>query len=996
MSKQLTMKTGVVMFAALVLAGALAIFAFSAYQPVAAQETTSDNVTRSFSATDVETGGTLDVTITFDGGALDVVKVTEMLPDGWTYQSVVPADVEVAQSEQNISFDMIGGEDVTYTVMAPDMAGSAMFRGTVAEQDGAYVGGESMVTVSAPAPPEPEPTPLAPAPAPVQDLSLEAGINMLAATWSHSQGADDYTVQWRAMAATDWSEGATTTDNFYDITGLTGGTTYWVRVRPNMEGAEESRFTAVRGTPDSPAPKPEPGVKLEDGVTLSSMNADTAVRVVVGATAGSVIRGGNDIEITMSGFQFPDGGIDEDEVIVQGAGSSFYGNPQDISVSGSKITVTIPTKVIGAGGAAVDTQLDAGVYQVTFKQNAGLKTPTSSGTKTVTVDDGDATDEEFDVSIVTHVSVKPSWASRGDAVTVTGKGINASGTATVHLTDMKITDKTKGSDLTDELVLGTASMDGGAAVVEVDTSSSRFDAGAVAATKDDDAKGTNTIVMVDAGGNIVGSAVIGITPTVSLDVTEVRRSGLMEITVSDWYYGDVYDVKVNGIQVNLPDGRDEGSEADDWEVQSVGSDNKETFDVIVDRSVRLGTMQVVVYGETKDQQGTVTSQDKHSQTVDVGVFDLSVNPTTAVSDQVIRIEGSGFLSRACITSITVGERSIDEATNGDDVSEDSRDCVDTDSNGKLADSFRVPLGLKPGTYRLVVRDDGNRVGEADLEIAKPTIVLDPVMSQRGDTVTVVGSNFPAEDLITVSYVPEGATRGIPVASASSDTVGKWRATFTVPVTAPIGAEHEVVAQSQDKGDGSEVEGFNFNRADLNAKAIHEVPDETLEVSPDIVAAGQRLTVTGGNLPLFTPVSVIIGGIRAAGRVIGEDDASDGSGRYQRVILVPQLQPGTHTVELIAHARNEDISVARFVEISDIVTRPTDEVFAGQIAAGQLLVVWRYDNATSTWASYNPTAPAEINDLIEVSTDDIVWVEVTENVEFQGQTLFAGWNLISLE
>ena len=56
-----------------------------------------------------------------------------------------------------------------------------------------------------------------------------------------------------------------------------------------------------------------------------------------------------------------------------------------------------------------------------------------------------------------------------------------------------------------------------------------------------DAKGTNTIVMVDASGRIVGHTLLGILPTVDLDVTEVRRSGRMEISVSDWYYGDIYE-----------------------------------------------------------------------------------------------------------------------------------------------------------------------------------------------------------------------------------------------------------------------------------------------------------------------------------------------------------------------------------------------------------------------------------------------------------------------
>ena len=742
------------------------------------------------------------------------------------------------------------------------------------------------------------------------------------------------------------------------------------------------------------------------GVNLSSNNADADVTVEVIAQAEGTIRGGNDIVIGMSGFGVPDS-IDEDEIIIDGRASvdtgrmdsagntiyssSYYGNPASVSVSGSSITITVPTKVVGAGGQSIDTQIHPGGYTVSFKAGAGLSNPNSAGSKEITVDDGDATNHELPVQIVSHVSRKPSWVSRGDAVTVTGKGVNPDGDATVHLVTGMTADQVNagdGEDLVDELVLGRALRDAGTVVVEVDTSGSSFDAGAVDAKGDDHAGGTNLIAMVDAAGNVVGTTTIGILPTVKLDVSEVRRSGRMTVTVSDWYYGNIYEIRVNGILVDLPDtDTDDDTAADAWKRNIPASDAEgDGLVVIVDRSVRLGEMEVAVSGTTFVKQGSAGSRDIHKQTVDVGVFDLDITPSTAVIDQVIRVEGTGFTGRSCVESITVGGRVIEESTSGNDIGA-VEGCVRTDSNGQLADSFRVPDGLKVGEHTMIITDASNRVGEGVLTIPEPVITLDPMSSQRGSTVTIVGSNFPAEDLVTVAYGADEDT----VTTTTTDTVGRWRATFEVPIDATIGADHPVVAASEKKADG-----MDDRKPKLSASVDHNVPDETLDLSSDEVASGGRLGITATNLPLFTPVSITIGGIGAAGRVIGEDDASDGTGVYETVLLVPQLTVGTHTVELTVHTVGADVSVARFVEILDIVTRPTDEVFEDLIEAGILTVVWRYDNATGTWASYDPAAPAEVNDLDLVSTDDIVWVQTTADYEFQGNDYLAGWNLYSLE
>ena len=77
-------------------------------------------------------------------------------------------------------------------------------------------------------------------------------------------------------------------------------------------------------------------------------------------------------------------------------------------------------------------------------------------------------------------------------------------------------------------------------------------------------------------------------------------------------------------------------------------------------------------------------------------------------------------------------------------------------------------------------------------------------------------------------------------------------------------------------------------------------------------------------------------------------------------------------------------------------RPTAEVFSNLISDGSLVTVWMYHNQTQSWSVFDPRPEvALINDLIEVARKDILWVEVSRESAFQGQTLYEGWNLITL-
>lgn len=848
----------------------------------------------------------------------------------------------------------------------------------------------------------------------VANATVEISDNNSAATDTGDPAAVVNTAG-TGISVSDYDDGE---KNTVTISGL--GTPFGFTGDRMVKIAEATGYE-VEVTVDGRAVRGPAGTTEDDDTAMvvgTNNLADAAVQVTVTGTAEREIPGGRNIVVSLPGFHIPDS-IDRDNVIINGkptaadpdaaADPSYYGPPESVSVSGSTITLRVPVRDSDSNRTLAFIR-EGAEYEITFLLEAGLRNPNSAGIKTVTVKDTDsavANDGEFRVMIKSHIAVDSTWVQRGDMVEVTAKGINARGDATVHLHTYHAADDIAmletmlddgdltGVDLAALPALDRSPMDGGTAILNFETSSSIFNAQAVDATgvtAATSAMGTNVLIVVDAGGNVIGHTRLGLTPKVTLNLEEVRRTGKMGVTVSDWYYGGVSDLRVNGIQVGLPD-PDNADASIAWTERSVT--NGVPFTVVVPRRARLGTMEVVVSGTTDEKQGTLNTIDKHVQTVDVSVFNLEITPPTAVTDQVIRIEGSGFGPTQCITSIMVGDERIRRATTGDQVAIGNvADCVRTDSDGTLSNSFKVPHNLKPNTYSVVITDALNRVGQGQIIIPKPAITLEPEASQRGSTVTVVGENFPAEDVVGITY---GAD---PVTVATTDTVGKWRATFKVPVDATIGREYEVVAQSEKKGTGQTRVVTGEQTVSLNAEATHTVPEEILTVTPESVSSGQRLTITASNLPLFTPVGLTIGGLGVAGRAIGEDDASDGFGRYEKVLLVPQLTVGTHNVELRVHTVGSDVVVVTFVDILDIVTRPTNEVFADLIEAGQLASVWRYriDETGSDWDSFDPQYIGQpgINDLETVSTRDIVWIRVTENVTFQGAPLFTGWNLRTLE
>jgi hypothetical protein len=128
-------------------------------------------------------------------------------------------------------------------------------------------------------------------------------------------------------------------------------------------------------------------------------------------------------------------------------------------------------------------------------------------------------------------------------------------------------------------------------------------------------------------------------------------------------------------------------------------------------------------------------------------------------------------------------------------------------------------------------------------------------------------------------------------------------------------------------------------------------------------------------------------------------ATIADGSFTTEFLVPQLDSGVQTVEADVGGTTASASfIITSAGVAPVVTtQDTDVVFAAEITSDNLVRVWRFDNETQGWAFFDPRpAFADANTLIETSSNDIVWVNVTDQTTFQAQTLFPGWNLISLD
>ena len=487
-----------------------------------------------------------------------------------------------------------------------------------------------------------------------------------------------------------------------------------------------------------------------ESVALTTNKASSATRLTITGSGSQLgeVGPGDEIVINLDKFGLP-GSIAEADVTIDDGNNTA--NPRSVSVSGSNITLQLDKFVSDMPNSSDANIIDSSDDEITItiRDRAGITTPVKAGDYTVKVDakdrsdDGDTYDLDGDnmmVSIIRSISVKPTSATRGTEITITGKGFS-DGSAGVTAGNVSI---------------GAADIVGGSFTLTVNNNLKVNNNSAFVKGPD----GTDINASDGAGDEAETAANHKIKATFTVSPESPNPGQDVTITLADTDATDSSTVSVSfGGGTSL-----DAADTDD--------DNATTWKVAVPSDVRRGTIQMSV---------TVDSAAALTKNVTIATNPLDVVPSTVVPGQEISVTGTGFKGASTIAPGGVEIGSI--AANNE--------VLLVNNIGSVSFDVSVPDGVSGGETKVVVTDADGRVGEATITVTKAALTLDPVESLISSDLTVSGVGFPANDLVLIKYNNDIIT------TANTDSTGTFSKGIVVPSSGiATGGSYTVSAESQ--------------------------------------------------------------------------------------------------------------------------------------------------------------------------------------------------------
>jgi len=737
-------------------------------------------------------------------------------------------------------------------------------------------------------------------------------------------------------------------------------------------------------------------------------------------------------------------------------GANQLVNVGAVTVSGRAVTLTVPDMAPGTNSGNIgDNSIAAGAtITITFLQSAGIQNANeASAARTLDVKtSADAADTSDAFTITDFVSFSPSTAARGATVTVSGGGFAANcTTCSIRLSPQNRTDPTTGTSR------GTGSIDANGVFSGSFVPSSGTNTGYVWVTDSTGDYVVSSKIWTQKAGATPRTTSGTAGSTVSVDLVDFGTGTIADDsttlgTATASNPSDaVFDIPSTGDTTTLlpykfviPVGTNTGTHK--VTITDGGVSATFNFDVVartltvspnpaaIGQSITIsgtgftknGTISSISGSGSADLKGsssiTIDSAGAWSHTTTMDTINSSAGRAsnsytiTATDSGLLVGKSSGFKRTARTLTVSPStaapgvsvEVSVTGMTVDDGENTTTAAFTMTISSGTLAGTTQfpvgsdgsgtgtiaIPLAATVGTLTLTATDnadnlnadgDANRTAQATVKVPAGTITVDPAAASTGQIVTVTGSNFPPNT--TGSVLTFGGASGIPSGGYTADGNGSFAFTTEVPASST---------------GGSLTPGNKIVKATVGSisgtTTAFAIPNPTIVITPAEASPEDIIKIEGSGFNALSAATTLT--IGTASALPSPAPKAGRSGDISADVEVPLLNPGTYTVVLTNATGFTATGTFKAVASKAAPAASTDApaaIFADVIANDDNLVrVWRFSNADQSWNFYDPRPAFEAaNTLDKSGAGDIVWVNVVAEQDFQGGTLFPGWNLISL-
>ncbi len=204
-------------------------------------------------------------------------------------------------------------------------------------------------------------------------------------------------------------------------------------------------------------------------------------------------------------------------------------------------------------------------------------------------------------------------------------------------------------------------------------------------------------------------------------------------------------------------------------------------------------------------------------------------------------------------------------------------------NGQFIHTFLVPDTAMPGTALVTIRDqDGNQLSKTEFVVPQPHVTLDKGGGVIGTMITINGTGFRANQMVTFVYSPHPE---IALGSAEASPVGECTFVFDIPES--TGKEHKVTASD---------ESGNMAEATLSV-----IP--AIALDPEAGAIGDKVQATGTGFGHNCRFNIDFDGNQV------KTDSTDANGSFDVSFDAPDMALQTYNVTISDTAGN--LAVAAF-------------------------------------------------------------------------------------